>query len=148
VRAQNSRLRYLFLGGGFLAFGGLLTLFFIRLRKEHGFVEIVSGMDNGRRYNLDHEVVRIGAVAQDGSERNDIVVRDMERMVSRFHCEIHQAKGKFYLIDCNSANGTRIDKKTVPPEEPQRLRSGARVDLAGTVTLRFGLERRQKRRAS
>jgi hypothetical protein len=148
ARAQNSRLRYLFFGGGLLAFGGLSTLLVVRLRKKHAFLEVVSGIENGRRYNLDQDVIRIGAVAQDGGEKNDIVVRDVERMVSRFHCEIHQAKGKFYLIDCNSANGTLIDKKPVPPEEPQRLKSGARVDLAGAVTLRFGLERRQKSKAS
>lgn len=148
ARTQNSRLRYLLFGGGFLAFGGLSTLFFIRLRKKHGFVQVVSGLDNGRRYNLDQEVVRIGAVAQDGGEKNDIIVRDREHMVSRFHCEIHHSNGKFYLVDCNSANGTRIDKHVLPPGEPKRLKSGARLDLAGTVTLQFGLERRRRSKAS
>jgi len=148
VRSQNSRLRYLFFGGGLLAFGGLSTLFCLRLRKKHGFLQVMSGIENGRRYNLDQEVVRIGAVAQDGSERNDIIVRDIEHMISRFHCEIHHNNGKFYLVDCNSANGTQIDKKLVPPGEPQRLRRGARVDLAGTVTLNFGMERRRKKQAS
>jgi predicted component of type VI protein secretion system len=108
----------------------------------------VSGIEKGRRYNLDQEVVRIGAVAQDGSEKNDIIVRDVEHMISRFHCEIHNNNGKFYLLDCNSANGTQVDKKLVPPGEPQRLRRGARVDLAGTVTLDFGMERRRKNKAS
>jgi hypothetical protein len=145
VRAQNSRLRYLFFGGGFLAFGGLSTLFCLRLRKKHGFLQVVSGMEKGRRYNLDQEVVRIGAVAQDGSEKNDIIVRDVEHMISRFHCEIHNNNGKFYLVDCNSANGTQVDKKLVPPGEPQRLRRGARLDLAGTVALDFGMERRRKK---
>ncbi len=145
VRSQNSRLRYLFFGGGLLAFGGLSTLFCLRLRKKHGFLQVVSGIENGRRYNLDQEVVRIGAVAQDGNEKNDIVVRDVEHMISRFHCEIHNNSGKFYLVDCNSANGTQIDKKPVPPGEPQRLRRGARVDLAGTVILNFGMERRRKK---
>jgi len=147
ARAQSSRLRYLFLGGGLLAFGGLFTLFFIRLRRKQGFLEVISGMDKGRRYDLDHDVIRIGAVAQGDGAKNDIIVRDVEHMVSRFHCEIHQNNGKFYLVDCDSANGTEIDKRLIPPGEPNRLKSGARVDLAGTVTLRFGMERRRKGQA-
>ena len=47
------------------------------------------------------------------------------------------------MIDCNSANGTRLDKKRVRSDEPQRLKNGARLELAGTTTLRFGLERRK-----
>jgi hypothetical protein len=148
VRAQNQRIRYLLFGGGFLAVGGLSSLGFIRFRKKHGFIQVVSGMDNGRRYNLDREVVRIGAVAEDNGEKNDIIVRDVEHMVSRFHCEIHQDKGKFYLMDCNSANGTRIDKRPVLPEQFTRLKNGSRIELASSTTLLFGLERRRKNGSS
>src|SRR5215471_1566771 len=148
VRAQNQRMRYLLLGGGFLAVGGLSSLCFIRLRKKHGFLQVVSGLDNGRRYDLDQEVVRIGAVATDNGAKNDIVVRDVEHMVSRFHCEIQQEKGKFYLMDCNSANGTRIDRRSVPPEQFTRLKNGSRIELGSTITLQFGLERKKQNRSS
>ena len=146
VRAQNQRLQYLLFGGGFLAAGGLSSLFFIRLRKKHGFVQVVSGLENGRRYSLDQDVVRIGAVAEDEGTKNDIIVRDVGHMVSRFHCEIHHDGGKFYLMDCNSANGTRIDKRPVPPDQFTRLKNGARIELASTITLMFGLERRKRGR--
>ncbi len=144
VRAQNSRLRYLFFGGGLLAFGGFSTLFWLRLRRKHGFLEVVSGIEKGRRYNLDQEVVRIGAVAQDGDGKNDIVLRDLQHMISRFHCEVHKENGKFYLLDCNSSNGTCIDKKQVPPEQFTRLKNGSRVELGGAITLLFGLERKKQ----
>lgn len=144
ARAENRRLGHLLFGGAFLAFGGLCSLFFIRLRKKQGYLQVVYGMDNGRRYNLNQEVIHIGAGALDGEQKNDIVLRDGEHMVSLFHCEIHHSNGKFYLVDCYSANGTRIDNQLATPGKPIRLRSGSIVDLASTVTLKFMLERRQK----
>lgn len=144
LRAQSNRIRYFWIGGVALGLGALTTLAFLKLRRKDGYLQIVSGMDNGRKYNLDQEVVRIGAIAQDGGEKNDIVVRDMERMISRFHCEVHNQNGKFYVIDCNSANGTSVDKRRIPPGKPAQLKNGTRLDLAGTVGLRFGLERRAK----
>lgn len=143
AQAQRSRLQYLLLGGGLVCVGGLSTLLVLRRRKREGYLEIVSGRENGHRYSLEQPLVRIGAIAQDGGGKNDIVIRDVEHMISRFHCEIHHQDGKFYVIDCNSANGTRVDKKRVRSGEPQRLKNGTRLELAGTTTLRFGLERRK-----
>lgn len=144
LRAKTARVRYFWMAGSVLVLGTGGALAFRKLRKKDGYLQIVSGLDNGKKYNLDREVVRIGAIAQDGGARNDIVVRDVEHMISRFHCEIHGQNGKFYLIDCNSANGTRVDKQRIPPGKPAQLKNGARVDLGGTVAFRFGLERRAK----
>jgi predicted component of type VI protein secretion system len=93
---------------------------------------------------LDQEVVHIGAVAQDGGSKNDIVLQDVERMISRFHCEIHVKDGKLFLIDCNSSNGTKLDGRRVAPGTPVRLKGGSRVDLGGTCALRVGYEKRRK----
>jgi 3-keto-disaccharide hydrolase/FHA domain-containing protein len=144
LRTQAARVRYFWMGGSVLVLGAGGTLVFLKRRKKDGYLQIVSGLDNGRKYNLDREIVRIGAIAQDGGASNDIVVRDVEHMISRFHCEIHGRNGKFYLIDCNSANGTRVDKQRIPPGKPAQLKNGSRVDLGGTVSFRFGLERRAK----
>jgi len=146
LRAQATRVRTFWIVGSVLGLGALGTFAFLKLRKKDGYLQVVSGMDNGRKYNLDREVVRIGAIAQDGGTSNDIVVRDVEHMISRFHCEIHSQEGKFYVVDCNSANGTRVDKQRIPPGKPAQLKNGTRVDLGGTVVFRFGLERRAKSR--
>jgi hypothetical protein len=61
-------------------------------------------------------VSHIVVVAQDGGTRHDVVVRDVERPISRFHCEIHNHKGKLFLLDCNSANG-------IPSSATQRCKS-------------------------
>ena len=88
--------------------------------------------------------LHIGAVAEDGGNKNEIVVRDLERMISRSHCEIHKRNGKFFLIDCGSANGTRLDGQRVKPGKPVRVKSGARVELAGTCAMRLGWEKQKK----
>jgi len=89
-------------------------------------------------------VVHIGAVPEDGGSKNDIVVHDVERMISRFHCEIHHKEGKLFLNDLNSSNGTFVDKKKVPPGRPVRIKSGSQVALGGSCTLRVGFEKKKK----
>jgi predicted component of type VI protein secretion system len=66
-------------------------------------------------------------------------------MISRFHCEIHRRGRKLWLIDCESANGTWVDRRQAPANQPIRLKSGAHIDLAGTCMLRVGYERRKKK---
>jgi pSer/pThr/pTyr-binding forkhead associated (FHA) protein len=68
--------------------------------------------------------------ARTGGNEYD-VVRDLERMISRFHCEIHKRDGKFFLIDCGSANGTRVDGERAKPGTPMRVKTGERLELGG-----------------
>ena len=143
AQALRDRWRYLLSGGALVGLGGVSTFWFLRRRRREGFLQVVSGLDNGRRYDLSQQVVKIGAIAQDGAGKNDIVIRDVEHMISRFHCEIHRHNGKFYVVDCGSANGTRLDNRKVRPNMPQRIKNGAKLELAGTVALRFGMEKRK-----
>jgi hypothetical protein len=141
---QRDRVKYLLLGGGVLVLlsgGGLLL--FTRGKKDP-FVEVIEGLQKGDKFALDQEIVHIGAVAQDGGSKNDIVLQDVERMISRFHCEIHVKQGKLFLIDCNSSNGTKLDGRRVAPGTPVRLKSGSRVELGGTCALRVGFEKPRK----
>lgn len=142
--SARSRITYLATSGGVLALAAIISFLVLNARKKHGYIEIISGIDKGKRFDLDKDVIRIGAVPQDGGTKNDIVVRDVERMISRFHCEVQSQDGKFYLVDRNSSNGTRLDKKPVVPGKPVRMKKGARIELAGTATLRFGLQRKKK----
>jgi|SRR5215472_1047511 len=121
---------------------GLIVAWWRIRGKKSAFLEVIDGLDKGKKFNLDQEVVHIGAIAADGGNKNEIVVRDLERQISRFHCEIHKRNGKFYLIDCGSANGTKVDSKTAKPGNPVRVKSGTRIDLAGTCALRLGWEKK------
>jgi pSer/pThr/pTyr-binding forkhead associated (FHA) protein len=141
--AARDRIRYFATGAGAIALIGIIVLYFRSRGQKEPYLEVVEGLDKGKRYNLDQDIVHIGAVPQDGGNKNEIVVRDIERMISRFHCEIHKHNGKFFLIDCNSANGTTLDSKRVGGGKPVQLKSGARLELAGTCTLRLGFEKKK-----
>lgn len=139
------RLVFLGSGAGILALLGSGTLFW-RWRRQARFpvLQIVQGLDQGRFYPLDRDVVRIGGIAQLGGQRNDIVVRDVEHMISRFHCEVHKRGGNFYLVDANSSNGTNVNGEVVPPNQPIVLRKGAKIDLGGSAMLLFDFEKKRE----
>ncbi|MGO9086260.1 MAG: family 16 glycoside hydrolase [Terriglobales bacterium] len=139
----RTRLRLLWGGFGVVALIGLITAWWATRGKKNACLEVIAGLDKGKKFNLDQEVIHIGAVAADGGNKNEIVVRDLERQISRFHCEIHKRNGQFFLIDCGSANGTKVDGNRASAGKPVRLKSGARIDLAGTCALRLGWEKRK-----
>jgi predicted component of type VI protein secretion system len=144
--ATSLRHRLYFTGGavGLLALsGGTFFLFRRRRSNRHPVLEVLRGLDQGRKYPLDRDVVRIGAVAQDGGQKNDIVVRDIEHLVSRFHCELIKKEGQFLLKDMNSSNGTKVNGENISPGRPVPLKKGARIDLGGTVVLRLDYERKR-----
>ena len=144
--ALSLRHRLMFLGAGF---GGLALLgsgaLLWRRRKQVRIpvLQVVQGLDQGRLYPVDRDVVRIGGIAQSGGQKNDIVVRDVEHLISRFHCEVHKRNGNFFLIDTNSSNGTNLNGERVRPNQPVALRKGARIDLGGSAVLRFDFERKR-----
>ena len=145
ISATNSlhtRLLYLSSGAGLLALAAMIALFF-RRRRQHRYpmLEITAGMDAGEQFPMQKDLVRIGAVAQDGGQKNDIVVRDVDRAISRFHCEIAKKNGQLYLTDLKSSNGTKLDGVPLQPGQPALLRRGDRILLADTVELRFGYAR-------
>ena len=138
----RTRMRMMWGGLGLAALIGAITAWWATRGKKDAYLEVISGLDKGKKFNLDQEVMHIGAVAEDGGHRNEIVIHDLERSISRFHCEVHKRNGRYFLIDCGSANGTRLDGHRVPPGKPFRIKGGARVELAGNCALRFGFEKR------
>ncbi len=146
--AQSARSRLVMLGSG----AGLLALLaglaaWLRRRKSQRFpiLEVISGVDTGKIYRIEKDETRIGAVPQDAGQKNDIVVRDVEHAISRFHCEITRRDGQLYVHDLNSSNGTRVDGERLPPGTAALLRKGTRIQLANTVELRFGYDRGSKK---
>jgi uncharacterized protein (DUF427 family) len=129
-------------GTGFIA---LLAWIFAMRRRRDPYVEVVAGLDKGKRFNIDKEVVLVGAIPEDGGAKNDIVLRDAERMISRFHAQFRYKDGKLYIVDTNSYNGTFVDRKRIEPGKPVLLKGGSRVTFAGTCTVKVGFERRKKK---
>ncbi len=135
----HSRVLYLSGGAGLVALLAAGALW-LRRRKQTKFamLEITSGLDVGEQYRVDKDLIRIGAVTQDGGQKNDIVVRDVDQMISRFHCEIARKNGQLYVTDLKSSNGTKLDGMPLKPGQPALLRRGNRILLANVVELRLG----------
>ena len=140
----RSRLQYGLTGAGVIALLAGIGFWWRSRGKKVAYLEVTEGMDIGKRYPLDQSVTHIGAVPQDGGAKNEIVMRDLERMVSRFHCEIHNQNGKLFLVDCNSSNGTSLNGKKAEANKPMRLKSGSVVQLGRTCALRLGFEKQKK----
>ncbi len=121
---------------------GVLIWGIIWWRRRDPFVEVVSGMERGRRHPFDGDLLRIGAVQEDGGEQNDMVVHDADRSISRFHCEVHRRGNKYFLIDLGSSNGTFLNGKELKPGKPFPFKRGQRAQLARSTTIRLGFERR------
>lgn len=143
ARAIRNSIRTFALTGGLIAFSGLGAFFWSRSRKKNGYLQIIAGENAMRRYELNEPVIHIGSISQDGTNKNEIVVADQERRVSRFHCEVHRDKNNFFIVDLHSSNGTHVDQVRLPPEQFKKLRNGARIELGGAVTFQFGRENRK-----
>lgn len=116
----------------------------LRRQPREAYVEVVSGPQEGSRFPINKSVIRLGAFSQeDGGRLNDIVLSDRERLISRFHCEIHRHGNKFFLLDPGSVNGTFLDGHKLETGKPVQLNPGAEMDLAHRCTLRVGLEPRK-----
>lgn len=126
----------------------VLAWLFMARGKKDPYVEITVGLDKGKKFNIDQQVMKLGAIAEDGGQKNDVVLRDAERMVSRFHAEIHNQDGKLYVIDANSSNGTFVDKKRIPAGKPILLSKGSQVSFGGTCAVKIGFEKRSKDKKS
>lgn len=141
---DRKRLMYTAIGGaagGLALLGGLLL---VGRGKKIAYVEIVTGVDEGKRFEFSGDVLHIGAIEQDGGSKNEVVVHDPERMISRFHCEIHRRGSRFYVFDLKSANGTFVDRKRIKPGQPVRVTSRTSIELAGACSLRLGRARKSK----
>ena len=91
---------------------------------------VVRGRDQGKHFQLDAPVLRVGRDAT-----NDIQLFDHE--ASRTHAELRSdpVRGTFELIDLGSSNGTTINGQ---PVTRAQLASGDRIDIGGTLLIFTG----------
>lgn len=93
---------------------------------------VIQGRDQGRRFELNADLVRLG---RDPS--NPIRLHDTE--VSRRHAELRgQPDGSYRLFDLGSSNGSYVNAQRVA-EAP--LQSGDRIQLGQTVLIYTGGQR-------
>ena len=100
-------------------------------------LKIVDGVGRGRMYTVESEVFRIGAAeSEKKEEKNDLILSDSLGLVSRFHCALLRRDKKWILVD-SSLNGTLLNDKPVARGEPQSIRDGDEITIAGVSRLTF-----------
>jgi hypothetical protein len=134
---------YSLIGLFVLVTGGLLA--FLRgLRKQkQPILNILSGPLMGRQFPLDQEVVHIGAIRGDADHKNDLVIEDETKRISRFHCYIAKRKEKYYVVDKNTHNGTFVNGRRIGGGLEVPIRKGDRLDLAHVCVIEFKLVKNQ-----
>jgi FhaA, N-terminal domain/FHA domain len=86
----------------------------------------------GKRYAVGPGGATIGR-----SRECDIVLSDTN--VSRRHAELRPLGDGWTVTDLGSTNGVRVNGRALPPNEPQALQGGDRLDV-GTVDARFEVD--------
>jgi hypothetical protein len=86
----------------------------------------------GKRYAVGPGGATIGR-----SRECDIVLSDSN--VSRRHAELRPLGDGWTVTDLDSTNGVRVNGRDLPPNEPQALQGGDRLDV-GTVDARFEVD--------
>ena len=142
----HDRIRNHILVWSLLGFGALFALvvgliYLRRLRRQApvGYLVALDGVEKGRRYLLNQEVTHVGGVAMDAGKKNEVIVRDPDRLVSRFHLEVHKRKNIYYVIDLDSSNGTYLNGRRLPAGAVTRLRNGDKLALAKAVSFALQL---------
>jgi len=98
--------------------------------SNNDILEIMNGPDDGRIYEIKKDQITIGR----NNDRDFII--SYEQSVSRIHAEIHIHNKKYYILDCESLNGTWIDDKQIEPKKETLLMPNQIFSL-GDVKLRL-----------
>jgi hypothetical protein len=118
--------------GGVALGVALLAAIVVRFKQRRRRLEVVDGPERGRVVKLDKNVVALGAVA----EAADCVLSDPYRKISRRHCEIARSGRHFFVVDV-SRNGTFLNGRALPKNEPVLLRRNDELTLGDDIVLVF-----------
>ncbi len=88
----------------------------------HRFV-ILEGVDQGKTLELSNETCFVGR-----SSRNQLKLKD--RRVSNRHLKVFKRRGKLFVEDLNSTNGTRVNGERIQPGEAFEVVEGDVVRLS------------------
>ena len=103
-------------------------------------VVVLGGDDDGKRFTLFSGVTKIGRMTGESPSANppeNIALSKSYLSVTRAgspHAIFREDKNGWYFIDFNSTNGSYINHKAVPPENPVKLLDGDIIDLGKGIT--------------
>ena len=82
---------------------------------------------NGKEIQM-HSRLTIGR-----AKENDFVIDDS--MVSRFHVEVQQIRGSYFIKDRGSSNGTYINGKLLKADKYVKIQNGDTIRLGNRIEL-------------
>ncbi|WP_165071590.1 diguanylate cyclase [Paludisphaera rhizosphaerae] len=95
------------------------------------YLIIVHGGTTGALLRIEGAETRLGRGTESTHQFHDPTV-------SRRHAVVTQDdEGQTWITDLGSSNGTFVDNKRIPPRKPIQIEDGARIQLGGTVVLKF-----------
>lgn len=98
-------------------------------KKEETIGELLPLGESCERISINKDFILIGKA----EGYADGVIRD--ETVSRIHAEILREKEDYYIEDCNSKNGTRLDGELLQPNERRKLEKGMKIGFGQSLFL-------------
>ncbi len=103
-------------------------------------LQIVEGVGKGTVVTIGRErpAFRIGAAlgAERGQSRNDLIISDSARLISRFHCTVERSGAGYCLVD-SSTNGTSLNGVVAARGQQVPLADGDEITIAEVSRLKF-----------
>ncbi len=103
-------------------------------------LQIVDGVGKGTVITIGRErpAFRIGAAAgsERGQDRNDLIISDSARLISRFHCTVSRSGAGYCLVD-SSTNGTSLNGIAAVRGQQVPLADGDEITIAEVSRLKF-----------
>jgi len=101
------------------------------MEKQMAYLTVIASDGKTFRRELEAELLRIGR-----SSKNDLNL-SFDLSLSRFHAEIRENRGKHFLSDVGSRNGTSLNGR--PVSDAMELKVGDRITL-GETTILFSVD--------
>ena len=95
--------------------------------KKLGKKNVQCLLFNGKEIQM-HSRLTIGR-----AKENDFVIDDS--MVSRFHLEVQQIRGSYFIKDRGSSNGTYLNDRLISPDKYIKLKNGDVIRLGNRIEL-------------
>ena len=107
---------------------------------ENVVLQVVEGVGKGTVVTIgrDRSAFRIGAAAgaERGQSRNDMIISDSGRLISRFHCMVSRTSTGYQLVD-SSTNGTLVNGMPAARGAQVPLSSGDEITIAEVARIQF-----------
>jgi FHA domain len=101
-------------------------------RRRPASLVVEGGLQDGQSWPLEKKLTVLGTLEPEA----DCVFQDSSNKVSRHHCDILRARGRYFLVD-RSTNGTSVNGRRVPRDEPVLLRRRDVITLSEQIFVRF-----------